>query len=44
MSIGYGFCGGELCGLEELHLVGREDFVPLGGAPLVLDVRRELVA
>ncbi len=32
-----------MCGLEELDMVGNEDLVGIGGAPLDLDARRELV-
>jgi len=44
MSVCSELGGGELRCLEELDLVGREDLVGLGGAPLVLDARRELIS
>ena len=44
VSVCGGLGGGELSGLEELMLVGGEVLIGLGGAPLVLDSRRELVA
>ncbi len=44
MSVCSGFGRGELSCLDELDLVCREDPVGLGGAPLVLDARRELIS
>ena len=44
MSVCGGLGGGELSILEELLLVSGDVHVGLGGVPLVLDSRRELVA
>ena len=44
MSVRGGLGGRELGDLEELLLVGCEIIVCLGGAPIVSDSRRELVA